>query len=131
MNGQLPNSATPIKVALMCENPLVYKTLGPRLNADQSVEVVGSFDCIIDQVPDALALRPRVIIMAVSHITHFNMLICEAIRQAAPGVRMVILPSYLDAADDLQRARNHGVDIVIEKSIDTPALVEHIHALVA
>lgn len=115
----------------MCENPIVHKTLGPRLNADRSVEVVGSFDCIIDQVPDALATRPQVIIMAIGRITHFNMLICEAIRQAAPVVRMVILPSYLDTPDDLQSARNHGADIVIEKSIDTPALVEHIHTLVA
>ncbi len=115
----------------MCENPIVYKTLGPRLDAVRAFKVVGSFDCVIDQVPDALATQPHVIILAISRITHFNMLICDAIRQTSPTVRMVILPSFLDAPDDVQRAREHGVDIVIEKSIDTPTLVEHIHNLVA
>ena len=113
----------------MCESPIVYKTLGPRLSADRSFEVVGSHDCLIELVPEVLALQPHVVILGISRITHFNMLICKALRQAAPEVRIVILPSYV-APEDRQNALDCGANVVIEKSIDTPALVEHIHALI-
>jgi DNA-binding NarL/FixJ family response regulator len=114
----------------MCENPIVYKTLGPRLSADRSLQVVGWHDCLIELVPEVLAQQPHVVILGISRITHFNMLICQALRQTAPEVRIIILPSYVDTPEDSQDALDCGADIVIEKSIDTPALVEHIHTLV-
>ncbi len=120
----------PIRISLMCESPIVYKTLGPRLSADRSLEVVGWHDCLIELVPDVLAAQPHVVILGISRITYFNMLICKALRQNTPDVRIIILPSYVDTPEDTQDALNCGADVVIEKSIDTPALVEHIHALV-
>ena len=130
MNEQPPRTVSPIRISLMCESPIVGNALGPRLSADRSFEVVGSYECLIDLVPDALAPHPHVVILGISRITHFNMLICTALRQAAPEVRIVILPSYLDTPDDRQYALARGADVVIEKSIDTPALVGCIHALV-
>ncbi len=129
MNAPSSQTAPPIRISLMCESPIVYKTLGPRLSADRSFEVVGSHDCLIELVPEVLALQPHVVILGISRITHFNMLICKALRQAAPEVRIVILPSYV-APEDTQNALDCGADVVIEKSIDTPVLVEHIHTLV-
>jgi len=129
MNGQ-PSSAAPIRIALMCENPIVYQTLGPRLSADRSLDVVGSHDCTIETVPVALARHPHVVILGISRITHFNKIIVEALRQTAPDVRVIMLPSYVDTPDDVVQARTAGADIVLEKSIDTPTLVEHIHRLV-
>ncbi len=41
-----------------------------------------------------------------------------------------MLPSYVDAPDDVAQACAAGADVVLEKSIDTPILVEHIHSLV-
>ena len=130
MNESSSQTVSPIRISLMCESPIVYKTLGPRLSADRSLQVVGWHDCLIELVPEVLALQPHVVILGISRITHFNMLICKVLRQTEPGVRIVILPSYLDTPEDTQNALDCGADVVIEKSIDTPALVEHIHTLV-
>jgi two-component system response regulator DevR len=130
MNTPSSPTVSPIRISLMCESPIVYKTLWPRLSADRSLQVVGWHDCLIELVPEVLAPQPHVVILGISRITHFNMLICKALRQTAPEVRIVILPSYVDTPEDSQDALNCGADVVIEKSIDTPALVEHIHTLV-
>ena len=130
MNTPSSPTVSPIRISLMCESPIVYKTLGPRLSADRSLQVVGGHDCVIELVPEVLALQPHVVILGISRITHFNMLICKALRQTAPEVRLVILPSYVDTPEDTQEAFDCGADVVIEKSIDTPALVERIHTLV-
>jgi DNA-binding NarL/FixJ family response regulator len=129
MNGHVP-PAEAIRISLMCENPIVYQTLGPRLSADRSIEVVGTYDCTIDNVPAALAQQPHVVILGISRITHFNKLIVQALRQTAPDVRTIMLPSYLDSPDDVSQAQLAGADIVLEKSIDTPTLVEHVHTLI-
>ena len=126
----VPSVATPIRISLMCENPIVYQALGPRLSADRTFQVVGTHDCMIELVPDVLAGQPQVVILGISRITHFNLLICQTLRQTAPGIGIVILPSYLDTPEDMQEAHTCGADVVIEKSIDTPALMEHIRALV-
>ncbi len=129
MNGQVPLTAS-IRISLMCENPIVYQMLGPRLSADRSLAVVSSHNCTIDDVPAALAQTPHIVILGINRITHFNKLIVQALRQAAPAVRIILLPSYFDAPDDVSEARAAGADVVLEKSIDTPSLVEHIHNLV-
>jgi DNA-binding NarL/FixJ family response regulator len=129
MNGQ--GSVESIRIALMCENPIVYQTLGPRLSADRSLHVVGSHACTIDDVPVALAQNPHVVILGISRITHFNKIIVQTLRQAAPGVRIIMLPSYIDTPEDVAQARAAGANVVLEKSIDTPTLVEHIHSLVS
>ena len=131
MNGQVSPASEPIRIALMCENPLVYQTLGSRLDADRAFEVVGSFDCTIDAATPALAQQPHVIILGISRITHFNKIIVQALRQMAPPVRIIMLPSYVDTPDDVAQARLAGADIVLEKSIDTPNLVEHIYHLLS
>lgn len=125
----MPLAVAPIRVTLMCENSLVCKTLGPRLAADPTLAVAGLYDCVIDRVPEALAQKPNVVILGVSRITHFNLLICQALRQECAALHLVVLPSYLASPEDQQRALAAGVDVVIEKSIDTPALLEQIHAL--
>ena len=129
MSGDLSTGATPVRVALMCENPIVCKTLGPRLAAVATLAVVGLFDCVIDRVAEVLAQDPDVVILGVSRVTHFNLLIGQALRQGRPALRVVILSSYLDSPEDRQYALVSGADVVIEKSIDTPALIEQIHAL--
>ena len=129
MNGQVP-AADSIRISLMCENPIVYQTLGPRLSADRSLDVVGSHDCTIETVPVALAQHPHVVILGISRITHFNKIIVQALRQTAPQVRIIMLPSYVDTPEDAVQARAAGADVVLEKSIDTPTLVAHIHSLV-
>ncbi len=129
MNGRVPTSDL-IRIVLMCENPIVYQTLGPRLSADRTLNVVGAHDCTIDDVSAALASHPHVVILGISRVTHFNTLIVQALRQAAPQVRIIMLPSYVDAPEEAAQARAAGADVVLEKSIDTPTLVEHIHTLV-
>jgi DNA-binding NarL/FixJ family response regulator len=129
MNGQVP-AADAIRISLMCENPIVYQTLGPRLSADRSLDVVGSHNCTIDDVPVALAHHPHVVILGISRITHFNKIIVQSLRQTAPQVRIIMLPSYVDTPEDVAQACAAGADVVLEKSIDTPTLVEHIHSLV-
>jgi DNA-binding NarL/FixJ family response regulator len=129
MNGQVP-AVESIRISLMCENPIVHQTLGPRLSADRSLDVVGSHDCTIETVPIALALHPHVVILGISRITHFNKIIVQSLRQTAPQVRIIMLPSYVDTPEDAVQARAAGADVVLEKSIDTPTLVEHIHNLV-
>jgi DNA-binding NarL/FixJ family response regulator len=129
MNGEAPPAAESIRIALMCENPIVYRTLGPLLSADRSLEVVSSYDCIIEEVPAVLASHPHIVILGISRITVFNKIIVQALRQTAPRVRIIMLPSYLDTPDDAAQARTAGADVVLEKSINTPTLVEHIHSL--
>ncbi len=131
MNGHVPSTAKSIRISLMCENPIVYQTLGPRLSADRSLNVVSWHDCTIDAVPLALAQTPHIVILGINRITLFNKIIVQALRQAAPQVRIIMLPSYVDTPDDAVQARAAGADVVLEKSIDTPTLVEHIHNLVS
>ena len=131
MNAHRPPLATPIRVALMCENQIVCKTLGSRLAADVTLAVVGLYDCVIDRVPEVLAQNPRVVILVVSRITHFNLLIGQTLHQNRPELRVILLPSYLDSPEDKQRALAGGADVVMEKSIDTPALLEQIHTLLS
>jgi len=130
MSGRVSPVAAAIRISLMCESPIVYQTLGPRLSADRSLNVVSSHDCTIDEVPTALAHHPHVVILGISRITHFNKIIVQVLRQTTPNVRIIMLPSYLDTPDDVLQARAAGADVVLEKSIDTPILVEHIHRLV-
>ena len=130
MSGRVLPVAAAIRISLMCESPIVYQTLGPRLSADRSLNVVSSHDCTIDEVPTALAHHPHVVILGISRITHFNKIIVQVLRQTTPNVRIIMLPSYLDTPDDVLQARAAGADVVLEKSIDTPILVEHIHRLV-
>jgi DNA-binding NarL/FixJ family response regulator len=127
-----PHASAPpgsIRIALMCENPNVYRSLGPRLSADRAFVVVGTFDCVMDQVPDTVAADPDVVILGISRITHFNMMICQAVKQARCDALVIVLPSYVGDTDEVRSARAAGADTVILKSIDTPALVEQIHAL--
>ena len=131
MNGHAPSAAESVRISLMCENPIVYQTLGPRLGADRTLDVVSSHDCTIDHIPNALTHNPHVIIMGISRITHFNKLVVQALRQAAPAVRIIMLPSYVDTPEEVPQACAAGVDVVLEKSIDTPTLVEHIHILLS
>jgi DNA-binding NarL/FixJ family response regulator len=131
MKGNVPSAAESVRISLMCESPIVYQTLGPRLGADRTLDVVSSHDCTIDDVPAALAPHPHVVILGISRITYFNLIIVQALRQTAPQVRIIMLPSYVDAPDDVSQARTAGADVVLEKSIDTPSLVDHIHTLVS
>ena len=130
MNGHVPSAAESVRISLMCENPIVYQTLGSRLGADRTLDVVSSHDCTIDEVPTALAHYPHVVILGISRITHFNKIIVQSLRQTSPQVRIIMLPSYVDTPEDVSQARAAGADVVLEKSIDTPALVEHIQRLV-
>ena len=132
LSAMSPHASAPpssIRIALICENPVVYRSLGPRLSADPAFAVVGTFACVIDAVPDAAATTPDVVILGISRITHFNMLICQAVKQALPDVLIIVLPSYVGDTDEVRSARAAGANSVILKSIDTPALVDQIHAL--
>ena len=131
MSGRVSPVAAAIRISLMCESPIVYQTLGPRLSADRSLNVVSSHDCTIDEVPTALAYHPHVVILGISRITHFNKIIVQALRQTTPNVRIIMLPSYVDTPEEVPQACAAGVDVVLEKSIDTPTLVEHIHILLS
>jgi len=122
--------ATSITIALMCENPVVYRSLGPRLSADRAFKVVGTFDCVMDNVAAACAVTPDVVLLGISRITPFNMMVCEALKQSCGDVLVIVLPSYIGDTDEVRAARAAGADSVMLKSIDTPALVEQIHTLV-
>jgi DNA-binding NarL/FixJ family response regulator len=122
--------AQPIRVALMCENPSVYRSLSSRLALDPAFEVAEATDCQVDNVATVMAHDPQVVILGVSRITHFNMLVCQAIRQSSPAKPIVVLPSYEIDPSEEQRARAAGVSAIMLKSIDTPALVDQIRALV-
>lgn len=113
----------------MCENPVVYRSLGPRLSADRALHVIGTFDCVMEKVAEVAGMNPDVVILGISRITHFNMMIVTAIKQITPDVLVIILPSYVDDTDEVRSARSAGADSVMIKSIDTPALVQQIHTL--
>lgn len=130
MMGSMEASTAVIRITLMCENPLVYRSLGPRLNADSAFDVVGTLDCVMDNVPAACAANPDVVILGISRITPFNMMVCEALKHSCPDILVIILPSYIGDTDEVRAARAAGADSVMLKSIDTPALVEQIHTLV-
>jgi DNA-binding NarL/FixJ family response regulator len=130
MNAYPEVPATTVRIALMCENPAVYRSLGPRLSVDRQFEVVGTFDCTLDYVAEVAATSPDVIILGISRITHFNMMVCQAIKPRCPDAAIIALPSYIDQTDEVRAAREAGADSVMLKSIDTPALVQQIHTLV-
>jgi len=129
MNPRADVLSTPIRVVLMCENPVVYRSLGPRLSADRALHVIGTFDCVMDKVAEVAGMNPDVVVLGISRITHFNMMIVTAIKQITPDVLVIILPSYVDDTDEVRSARSAGADSVMIKSIDTPALVQQIHTL--
>ncbi len=130
MNPRVDSPVNLIRIALMCENPAVYRSLGPRLSVDRRFEVVGTFNCALDYVGDVAATSPDIVILGISRITHFNMMVCQAIKPRCPDAAIIVLPSYIDETDEVRAARDAGADSVMLKSIDTPALVQQIHTLV-
>lgn len=130
MNARPDVPSTLIRIILMCENPAVYRSLGPRLSVDRQFDVAGMFDCTLDYVGEVAATCPDVIILGISRITHFNMMVCQAIKPQCPDAAIIVLPSYIDQTDEVRAAREAGADSVMLKSIDTPALVQQIHTLV-
>jgi DNA-binding NarL/FixJ family response regulator len=130
MDSPHTEAAQPIRVALMCENPIVYRSLTSRLAAAEAFHVVEAIDCQLDNVPRIVAENPDVVILGISRITHFNLLVCQAIRQADAQMRIVVLPSYEADPIELQKAHEAGASAILLKSIDTPKLVDQIHALV-
>lgn len=130
MNPRVDGSTVVWRIALLCENPLVYRSLGPRLNADPNFDVVGTFDCVMDNVPPACAHNPDVVLLGISRITHFNMLVCRAIKQTCPDALLIVLPSYIGDTDEVRAAREAGADSVMLKNIDTPALLQQIRTLI-
>jgi DNA-binding NarL/FixJ family response regulator len=81
-------------------------------------------------VGDVAATDPDVVILGISRITHFNMMVCQAVKPRCPDAAIIVLPSYIDETDEVRAARDAGADSVMLKSIDTPALVQQIHTLV-
>src|SRR5512143_2973585 len=90
----LPFANRPIRVALMCENPMVYRSLSSRLAADPAFEVGEATDCQLVNMLGVMARDPQIVLFGVSHITHFNLIVSQAIRQASPAQQIVVLPSY-------------------------------------
>ncbi len=126
----MPTAKPPIRIALMCENPLVYRSLSSRLAADPAFEVIEATDCQLENVPFVVAQNPQAVLLGISRISHFNLLVCKALHQANPQVNIILLPSYEPEPIDRQNAEESGASAIMLKSIDTPALVDQLRLLV-
>jgi len=104
-----------MRVLIVDDMPQVRQDLHLLLQLTDELEVVGEASNGAEAITQAEALRPDVVVMDVEMP---GMDGCEATRQIkARGLagRVVVLSLHVDS-DSLQRAREAGADVVVDKA---------------
>jgi DNA-binding NarL/FixJ family response regulator len=107
MNPTTPAGRRPLRVLLVDDQPLFLELLVLTVELDERLEVVGEAANGLEATRLAQALEPDLVLMDLDMPVLDGIEATHRIRQALPGVSVVIVTGS-DAAEDVERARRAG-----------------------
>jgi len=112
----------PIRVLLVDDHEIVRRGLRMLLDRSGGITVVGEAGTVQAAVPEAVRLRPDVVLMDISLPDGSGVTACREIRLASPGTRVVFLSSFLDDEAVMETAIAGG-DGYLLKEISEDVLI--------
>ena len=119
-----------IKILIADDHAVVRMGLSALFRTKGDLDVVGQARDGEQAVAEAVRLRPDVVVMDLMMPKANGVEATAALRQAAPGVRVVVLTSYA-ATDDIAQALRAGAAGAVLKDAETDELVEAIRRVAA
>lgn len=119
-----------IKILIADDHAVVRMGLSALFGAKGDLEVVGQARDGEQAVAEAVRLRPDVVVMDLMMPKANGAEATAALRQAAPGVRVLVLTSYA-ATDGIAQALRAGAAGAVLKDAETAELVEAIRRVAA
>lgn len=122
------DTATPIRILLADDHLVVRMGLSAIISRHAKFQLVGEADCGEDAVRLAEELSPDVVVMDLKMPTMDGATATARILERLPGVRVLILTSFADAAD-LGRARAAGASGALLKTSRKEEILSAIEAV--
>ena len=119
-----------IKILIADDHAVVRMGLSALFRTKGDLDVVGQARDGEQAVAEAVRLRPDVVVMDLMMPKANGVEATAALRQAAPGVRVLVLTSYA-ATDDIAQALRAGAAGAVLKDAETDELVEAIRRVAA
>ena len=119
-----------IKILIADDHAVVRMGLSALFRTKGDLGVVGQARDGEQAVAEAVCLRPDVVVMDLMMPKANGVEATAALRQAAPGVRVLVLTSYA-ATDDIAQALRAGAAGAVLKDAETSELVEAIRRIAA
>ena len=119
-----------IKILIADDHAVVRMGLSALFRTIGDLDVVGQARDGEQAVAEAVRLRPDVVVMDLMMPKANGVEATAALRQAAPGVRVLVLTSYA-ATDDIAQALRAGAAGAVLKDAETDELVEAIRRVAA
>ena len=119
-----------IKILIADDHAVVRMGLSALFRAKGDLDVVGQARDGEEAVAEARRLKPDVVVLDLMMPKASGVEATDALRRAAPGVRILVLTSYA-TTDGIAQALKAGASGAILKSAETSELVEAIRRVAA
>ena len=118
----------PIRILIADDHPLMRQGLASLLNADSGLRIVGDAQNGADAVEKTSELKPDVIVMDLSMPVMDGVEATRRIREANPGMKVLILTTYGTSAD-IAHAIDAGASGALVKDAEYERLVAAIRTI--
>lgn len=118
-------AAATVRVLIADDHSLFVDALRALLETEHGIDVVATAPNGLEAVERAVELEPEVVLMDVSMPVLDGFEATRAIRQRAPGTRVLVVTGS-NAKEDLERAREAGAAGYVSKDRIAAELVEAI-----
>jgi len=116
------------RLLLVDDHAEVLKRIGARLAYEDDILVAGEARTGVDAIRLVEEVDPDVILIDPVMQDGMGMEILKRIREMFPLISIVVLTSIVDAALNVE-LKKLGINDVLEKSVDSDALVEMVRAV--
>ncbi|HYM64736.1 MAG TPA: response regulator transcription factor [Gaiellaceae bacterium] len=120
----------PVRILIADDHSLFVDALRALLETEHGIDVVATAPNGLEAVERVVELEPEVVLMDVSMPVLDGFEATRAIRQQAPGTRVLFVTGS-NAEEDVERAREAGASGYVSKDRIEAELVEAIHEAVA
>lgn len=117
-----------ISVFLLDDHEMVRRGLRDILSLEDDIEVIGEAGTVNDGVRGIVSLKPDVALVDIVLPDGNGVEVCEALRQYAPEVRILVLTSFSDD-DTLFAAINAGAAGYVLKRVGSDELISSVRGV--
>jgi len=117
-----------IKVFLLDDHEMVRRGLRDILSVEDDIEVIGEAGTVADGVKSIVTQKPDVALVDIVLPDGNGVEVCEALRQYAPDVKILVLTSFSDD-DTLFAAINAGASGYVLKRVGSAELVRSVRGV--
>ncbi len=117
-----------IKVFLLDDHEMVRRGLRDILSIEDDIEVIGEAGTVADGVKSIVTQKPDVALVDIVLPDGNGVEVCEALRQYAPDVKILVLTSFSDD-DTLFAAINAGASGYVLKRVGSAELVRSVRGV--